>query len=114
VDSALRSQADLRRRAYESADPDIRFDVRLNAENGASNEVTVTRMIWYPWAVEGLVNWRRCAVERKWPAEIQRALDRSLSHLLGNLSPQMLSDVTRSQKPLFVGAETYYGLGEAP
>jgi hypothetical protein len=112
--AAILSQSALRLRSYESADPDIRFDVRVNSEKGPSTHVTITRMIWYPWAAEGLVNWRRCAEKRNLPPESMRALDRSLGHLLGDMSPQMLRDVTRAQKPLFVTAETYYGLGDAP
>jgi hypothetical protein len=113
LQAALRAQTALQFRSYESADPDIRFDVRLGGEN-ARTEVTTTRMIWYPWAVEGLVNWRRCAEKRNLPPENLRALDRSLGHLLGAVAPDMLRDVTRAQKPLFVAAETYYGLGDAP
>ncbi len=112
--AAIRSQSGLRLRNYELADPDVRFDVRVDRGQGPATEVTVTRMIWYPWATGGLVNWRRCAAKLDQPAESLRALDRSLAHLLGDLSPQMLQDVTRPQKPLFVTAETYYGLGEAP
>ena len=114
-DSALRLQASLRRRGYDSVDPDIRFDVRVKRpDGGVTGEVTVTRMIWYPWAVEGLTFWRRCAEKSGYPPEIHRALDRSLGHLLGDVGPEMLRDVTRMQRQLFVGAETYYGLGKAP
>ena len=71
-------------------------------------------MIWYPWAVEGLVNWRRCAEKLHLPQETKRALDRSLGHLLATVAPDMLRDVTRPEKPSFVNAESYYALGGAP
>lgn len=74
----------------------------------------VTRMIWYPWAVEALVSWRRCAQRLNLPYESKRALDRSLSHLLRNVGPHMVRDVMRPERPLWLNAETYYGLGKAP
>jgi hypothetical protein len=112
--AAIASQTALRLRGYESADPDVRFDVRVTSSTGPPVEVTVTRLIWYPWAIESVSSWRRCAATRGEPPEVIRGLDRSLGHLLGDLSPYMLRDVTRAQKPLFVLAETYYGLGEVP
>ncbi len=112
---ALNAQADLRYRSYKSGDPDIRYDVAIIGANGARvTQVTVTRMIWYPWAVQGLVSWRRCASKLNLPAEKMRAIDRSLGHLLANVSAGMLHDVTRPEKPSFVNAETYYGVGTAP
>jgi hypothetical protein len=113
--AAIDLLADLRHRGYESTDPDIRFDVRMiDARGEQRTQVTVTRMIWYPWAVEALVSWRRCAQRLNLPAESRRALDRSLSHLLRNVGPQMVRDVMRPERPLWLNAETYYGLGKAP
>jgi hypothetical protein len=114
-EAALSLQAGLRHRTYDSVDPDIRFDVRVVEDNGAvTGQVTVTRMIWYPWAVEGLAAWRRCAEKNGYAPEVRRALDRSLGHLLADVAPDVLRDVTRRQRQLFVTAETYYGLGKAP
>jgi hypothetical protein len=114
VAAALQAQATLQRREYESPDPDIRYVVRVIGDNGsASTHYTVTRMIWYPWAIEGLVHWRRCAEKTHKPHETLWGLDRSLGHLLGDLAPSMLGDLMRRQKPLFVVAETYYGLAHA-
>jgi hypothetical protein len=73
--AALDVQAGLRFRGYESADPDIRFNVPTRGGRYLS---TQTRMIWYPWAVEGLVNWPRCAEKLHLPPETKRTLDRSL------------------------------------
>jgi len=112
--AALDLQAGLRFRRYESADPDIRFDVGTSGANGRRYLSTQTRMIWYPWAVAGLVSWRRCAEKLHLPPETKRTLDRSLGHLLAKVAPDMLRDVTRPGKPSWVGAETYYALDDAP
>jgi hypothetical protein len=108
-------QTDLRLRAYDSADPDIRFDVHaVGADGRTSTLVTIIRMIWYPWAVEGLASWRRCAAKHNRPPEIRAALDRSLGHLVVGLSTEALADLLRSSKPVYVAAESYYGLGQVP
>ena len=114
VAAALQAQAALQGREYESPDPDIRYVVRVTDDKGnTSTHYSVTRMIWYPWAIEGLVHWRRCAEKTHKPHETLRALDRSLSHLLGDIAPALLGDLMRPQKPLFVVAETYYCLARA-
>jgi hypothetical protein len=114
-DAASSAMADLRLRSYESADPDIRYDVRSFDRAGkVRTEVTITRMIWYGWAVQALASWRRCAARMDMPTETRRAIDRSLSHLLGDDAPAMLRDVLRPQRPLWINAETYYGIGIAP
>jgi hypothetical protein len=113
--AAIALLTDLRHRRYESTDPDIRFDVRMiDARGEKRTQVTTTRMIWYPWAVEALVSWRGCARRLDLPAETSRALDRSLSHLLRDVGPHMIRDVLRPERPLWVNAETYFGLGKAP
>ncbi len=114
-DAALASQIALRRRGYDTADPDIRFDVQtIPAAGERRGLVTVTRMIWYPWAVSGVASWRRCAAREQLGPEIRRRLDRSLGHLVVGLSSDMLRDVTDPQRQIFVGAETYYGLASVP
>jgi hypothetical protein len=114
ISAALQAQTTLRRRDYESPDPDIRYVVRvIGDDGGASTHYTVTRMIWYPWAIEGLVHWRRCAEKTHKAHETLWALDRSMGHLIGDLAPNMLADLMRRQKPIFVVAETYYGLAHA-
>lgn len=113
--AAIALLTDLRHRRYESSDPDIRFDVRINDVHGEpKTQVTVTRMIWFPYAVQGLVSWRRCADRTNLPPETKRALDRSLSHLLRDVAPEMVRDVLRPERPLWLNAETYFGLGRAP
>ena len=113
--SAIALLTDLRHRRYESSDPDIRFDVRTTDARGETKTlITVTRMIWFPYATEALANWRRCAERTDLPPETRRALDRSLSHLLRNVGREMVRDVLRPQRPLWLNAETYFGLGRVP
>jgi hypothetical protein len=113
--SALKSMADLRQRKYESADPDIRFDVRVADSAGLQKtQVTVTRMIWYGWATEGVASWLRCMRKHDQPPEVTLPLLRSLGHLLNEVGPDMVRDVLRPQRPLWINAETYYGLGNVP
>jgi hypothetical protein len=66
------------------------------------------RVMWYPWAVEGLVNWLRYIERKNYPPEMKRALERSLGHVLITLSTAMLADITSA--PKWVEGETYYGL----
>jgi hypothetical protein len=111
-EAALEFQSALRRRTYDSVDPDIRRDVQITGPDGESQlRVTTTRVIWYAFALQGLVSWRQCAGNGHLPPETLMALDRSIGHLLGDLSPQMIADVTRTEAPIFVLGETDYGLG---
>ncbi len=111
-EAALEFQSALRRRNYDAVDPDIRRDVQIVGPNGESQlRVTTTRVIWYAFALQGLVSWRQCAGNSHLPPETLMPLDRSIGHLLGDLSPQMIADVTRTEAPIFVLGETDYGLG---
>ena len=113
--AAVQSQIALAGRDYGSADPDIRIDMPSRDASGRRwPNLTVTRMIWYPWAAEGLTRWRRCGERLRLPAETMRRLDRSVGHLLVDISGDMMRDVMSRQRQLFVVAETYYGLGRAP
>lgn len=111
IANAVRVEAGLRNRAFDYADPDIRFDIEVGSRNDPTRLVSTTRMIWYPRAINGLVAWRACARRHQLPPEIRRALIRSLDHLMIDLSPLVLADVTRRTKPLYVDAEVYYGIG---
>jgi hypothetical protein len=111
-EAALEFQSELRHRTYDAVDPDIRRDIQIVGPDGQNQlRITTTRVTWYPFAVQGLVSWRQCARKSDLPPEILTALDRSLAHLLGDLSPQMIADVTRTEAPIFVLGETDYGLG---
>ncbi|WP_051677723.1 toll/interleukin-1 receptor domain-containing protein [Bradyrhizobium sp. URHD0069] len=113
--AALASQIELRRRRYDTADPDIRFDVHVRDDaGGQSMLVTSTRVIWLPWAIEGLVHWKRCALRYDHQPATLRALDRSLGHLLSDVTSEMLDAAAAEQKRLWVLAELAYGLGRAP
>jgi MTH538 TIR-like domain (DUF1863) len=110
--AALEFQSGLRRRTYDALDPDVRHDFRILGPDGQDQlRTTITRVIWYPWAVQGLASWRQCARQNGLPLETLATLDRSLGHLLADLSPQMIADVTRTEAPIFLLGETDYGLG---
>jgi hypothetical protein len=68
-------------------------------------------VIWYAFALQGHVSWRQCAGTSHLPPETVMALDGSKGHLRGDLSPQMIADVTRTEVPIFMLGETDYGLG---
>jgi len=111
-DAALEFQSALRHRTYDAIDPDIRHDFHiLGPDTQDQFRTTITRVIWYPWAVQGLASWRACAGRGNAPPETLAALDRSLGHLLGDLAPAMSRDVTRAEAPVFLLGETDYGLG---
>jgi hypothetical protein len=111
-EAALEFQSELRHRTYDAVDPDIRRDVQIVGPDGQNQvRITTTRVIWYPFALQGLVSWRQCAGKNHLPPETLTALDRSMGHLLGDLSQQMIADVTRTEAPIFVLGETDYGLG---
>ena len=111
-DAALEFQSGLRRRTYDALDPDIRHDFRTLGPDGQDQfHTTITRVIWYPWGVQGLASWRQCARKSDLPRETLATLDRSLGHLLADLSSPMIADVTRAEAPIFVLGETDYGLG---
>jgi hypothetical protein len=108
--AALRQLSDLRLRSYAPAYHDIRHSVTFINDRGKWESRSVpTRVFWYPWAIEALLNWLRYAHHQKFPPEIQRALERSLSHVLTSESEDMMSDMR--QAALFAVAETYYGIG---
>jgi hypothetical protein len=109
-EAALEFQSGLRRRTYDAVDPDIRHDFQIVGPE-SQFRTTITRVIWYPWAVQGLVSWRQCARKNDFPRETLATLDRSIGHLLGDLSPRMIADVTRADAPIFLLGETDYGLG---
>jgi hypothetical protein len=71
-----------------------------------------TVILWYPWAIQGLMNWLRHADNHKYPPEVKRTLERSLGHVLIADSADMLSNLSRA--PVYVVAETYYGIGRIP
>ena len=107
--AALRHLSDLRHRSYSPAHHDVRHWVTFNDRGKSESRLLPTRVFWYPWALEALLHWLRYANQQKFPPEIQRALERSLGHVLTSGSEDMMSDM--AQEPLFAVAETYYGIG---
>jgi len=110
VSSALRQLTNLRLRSYHPAYQEISHQVRYtNSEGQTQLALRSVRVMWYPWAVEGLVNWLRYAERRNYPPEMKRALERSLGHVLITLSSAMLADMATA--PKWAEGETSYGLG---
>jgi hypothetical protein len=108
--AALQQLTDLQYRPYHPAYQEISNAARFTNDAGQTQLVSLTiRIIWYPWAVEGLVNWLHYAHTVNAPPETKRALERSLGHLLVGLSPAMLSDLANA--PKWVKGEIGHGLG---
>jgi hypothetical protein len=107
--TALQRLIALKDRAYYPSQQDIEYDVVFIDEQGKLQAVNLpTRIFWYPWAIEALVHWLRYADHNQFPAEITTALNRSLGHILGDLSDSMLADMSHSF--MFVRADTLYGI----
>jgi TIR domain len=105
--AALNQLSDLRFRSYIPPHHDIRHWVTITNDRGQSEQKTFqTRMFWYPWAIEALLNWLRYADQQRFAPEIRRALQRSLGHLV--LSEEMPNDM--AQAAHYAVAETYYGI----
>jgi hypothetical protein len=69
-------------------------------------------MLWYPWGVKAVVQWRRYAQQKNLAPEIQRNLQRSLGYLILTLSKTMLADMLEERRLTFARAETWYGLDQ--
>ena len=109
VSSALQQLMHFRLRSYYPAYQEITDSAQdTNAEGVKQSALLSVRVMWYPWAIEGLINWLRYAQHKNYPPEMKRALERSLGHLLITLSDAMLTDMLNS--PKWVQGETYYGL----
>ena len=107
--SALQELIKLKDRSYFPSQQDIEHWVSFTDETGKYQYLNIpTRVFWYPWAIEALVHWLRYADHKHLPTEITTALNRSLGHVLGNASEDMLADMSHSL--LFVRAETLYGI----
>src|SRR5262245_61676835 len=99
----------LKDRGYLPSQTDIEYTVRYADKQGRPQWMNFpTRVFWYPWAIEALVHWLRYVDRKQFPAEITTALNRSLGHVLVDVSDAMLADMSRSQ--IFVRAETLYGI----
>jgi hypothetical protein len=99
----------LKDRSYFPSQQDIEHWVYFTDETGKPRAVNLpTRVFWYPWTIEALVHWLRYADHKQVQAEVTTALNRSLGHVLGSVSDDMLADMSHSL--LFVRAETLYGI----
>jgi hypothetical protein len=110
VSSALQQLRNFRLRPYYPAYQEISNGVNYtNREGRAQLALLTVRVMWYPWAIESLVNWLQYAERQNSPPEIKRALERSLGHVLVTLSSAMLADMALA--PKWAEGETDYGLG---
>ncbi len=107
--SALQQLTRLRFRSYVPAYRDITNSTKYTDSQGQPRHAErPVRIMWYPWAIESLVNWLRYAERKSYPPEMRRALERSLGHVLITLSNEMLDDMASA--PKWFQGETYYGL----
>jgi hypothetical protein len=106
--SALQQLTSLRLRSYLPAYQNITNSTKYTDKGQPGHAERPVRLMWYPWAIEGLVNWLQYAERKGYPPEMRRALERSLGHVLISLSSAMLADMARA--PKWVQGETYYGL----
>ncbi len=107
--AALEQLIGLAKRSYYPSQEDIEHWTRYVDDQGKRQLVNQpTRLFWYPWALEALVQWLRYADRAQLRPESIQGMQRSLSHLVVDLSDAMLGDVSRA--PIFVKAEALYGL----
>jgi hypothetical protein len=105
--AALNQLSDLRFRSYIPPHHGIRHWVTFINDRGQKEQKSFpTRVFWYPWAIEALLDWLRYADQQRFAPEIRRALQRSLGHLV--LSEEMSKDMTQAAP--YAVAETYYGI----
>jgi hypothetical protein len=110
VSSALQELTNLRLRSYSPSIHEITdYVIETSSEGGPPNAIMIVRIMWYPWTIEGLINWLQYAERRNYPPEMRRALERSLGHVLITLSSAMLAHMTSA--PMWIKGETSYGFG---
>ena len=108
--AALEQLISLARRPYYPSQADTEHWTRFADDRGRRQMVNQpTRLFWYPWALEALVQWLRYAGHAQLRPESIRGLERSLGHLVIDLSGAMIGETSRA--PIFVRAEALYGLG---
>jgi hypothetical protein len=109
VRAAIGQLVALKDRGYLPSQQDIEYWVRYIDEQGMRKADNFpTRVFWYPWAIEALVHWLQYADRNRFPPEITTALNRSLGHVLNDVSSAMLADMSHSRS--FARAETLYGI----
>ena len=64
-------------------------------------------MIWYPWSIDALLPWMSPAASGEVAPNVDRALRRSLGHVVISLSPDLAADMMSA--PIWIQAETAYG-----
>jgi hypothetical protein len=111
--AAVKTLADLVNRPYFPTEQEYTHSASFIGPDGGRQSSTVTtRMLWYPWGVKAVVQWRRYAQQKNLAPEIQRNLQRSLGYLILTLSKTMLADMLEERRLTFARAETWYGLDQ--
>jgi hypothetical protein len=89
--------------------PSQQETLHLARHNGIRSYNYTARAFWYPWAIEAMGDLAIYAEKQDLPEEMKRAIERSQSYLIVDLSDTMLDEVSRALP--FVVAEYLYGLG---
>ena len=69
-----------------------------------------TQVMWYPWSIDALELWLSPTARADLPSNVERALRRSLAHVVISLSTDLAADMMKSTD--YAQAETAYGLGQ--
>ena len=108
--AAIVQLIDLRQRPYNPSYREVFSEESIADAQGQLRRVTtIARAMWYPWTADALVTVLKPERKAQLPFHQQRALERSLGHLMFDISGAMLGDALTA--PPWIQGETYYGLG---
>lgn len=109
--AAQRSLVELRRRPYLPAQQGITDRAfSVNAQGMQRPIAFPTQVMWYPWSIDALELWLSPTARADLPSNVERALRRSLAHVVISLSTDLAADMMKSTD--YAQAETAYGLGQ--
>jgi hypothetical protein len=109
--AAERILVGLRRRPYLPDQQEVSDEAHsIDARGRRQPVILVTRMIWYPWSIDALSLWPTSAASPDVAPTVDRALRRSLGHVVISLSPDLAADMMSA--PVWIQAETAYGLDQ--
>ncbi len=101
-------------RPFLPASNDLTYSlVTVDPAGYRAHLIRLARLIWLPWSAVALADAQGYAARFALPAADRRALARSLGHVVVALAPQTRAEVTDRRAPVFVAAETLYGLSFA-
>jgi TIR domain-containing protein len=109
--AAQRTLVALRQRAYLPPQQEISDEAYfINTRGERQRLILVTRMMWYPWSIDALAIWLSPAESGNLTPIVERALRRSLGHVVVSLSRDLAADMMNA--PDWIQAETAYGLDQ--